>query len=362
MKIEIPLSDKTKLVMTKDEFGYQEVLDKLENAEFMRVITYNIKNESSDLLKAIEKFDETKDVMVISNIPGRFEKYTSQYAKKRAQDNIIKYIEALKPEKFTADFSAFFNFGNHSKIIMTNEIAYIGSANYSDASKNNNECGVIISDIEIIKEIEQQFICTLRDESVPYYSSTYIQVLSNVAAMVTKMELLSEDFYWSFYADSDHPHRDSGDHYRSFDANLSPILVEDFISLFDEIEEKIEAYVEDGPYNDIFEKFPLEMNSSLRSYFEPLSDLEMFSRFDVTDRMYNLFDKYMSEPNDESVDYHSQRANDKAFEELYDKVDQIYEHVKEVLVALKRYNSVLRNQLVQVESKKDISIEIDNTK
>jgi len=232
----------------------------------------------------------------------------------------------------------------------------------SNASKNNNECGVIISDVEIIKEIEKQFITNLVGESVPYYSSTYISVLATITDIVTKMELLIEDFYWSFYADSGHPHRNMGDHYRSFDADLSPILVEDFVALCDEIEKKIEEYIDDEIYEEIFNSFPLDMNMLVRDYFDTKSDLELFSRFEVHDRVLKIFDGYMSESYGESVDYHSQRANDKAFEELYEKADQIYQHVNEVLDVLKKYNSILLTLLSNVESKKDLSKEIDNTK
>ena len=38
----------------------------------------------------------------------------------------------------------FFNFSNHAKIVGTENIVYIGSANFSNESKNNIESGIII--------------------------------------------------------------------------------------------------------------------------------------------------------------------------------------------------------------------------
>ncbi|MCC0684328.1 phospholipase D-like domain-containing protein [Clostridioides sp. ZZV14-6345] len=139
MRNEIKINDDVKLIMTNDEFRYSEVLDTLEKATFVRIVTYNISAESKQLIEKIENFKEDKDVVIITNIPARFKKYTSSYAKNRAKKTIANYIDKLNPEKYDANMRTFFNFGNHSKIIMTDAVAYIGSANFSDESKKNNE-------------------------------------------------------------------------------------------------------------------------------------------------------------------------------------------------------------------------------
>lgn len=42
MRSEISINSEVKLVMTKDEFGYLEILDTMKESTFVRVITYNI--------------------------------------------------------------------------------------------------------------------------------------------------------------------------------------------------------------------------------------------------------------------------------------------------------------------------------
>lgn len=110
------------------------------------------------MLNRLEAFPEDKDVIIVTNVPGRFQKYTSPYARGRARKTIDNYIERLNPNNYVADVKTFFNFGNHSKIIMTDKMAYIGSANFSDESKNNNECGMLIKDKNVIDEINSVFI------------------------------------------------------------------------------------------------------------------------------------------------------------------------------------------------------------
>lgn len=189
MKNEIIINENVKLVMTKDEFGYSEVLETLDSAKFVRIITYNISKESDTLINKLEEFSENKDVIIVTNIPGRFEEYTSYYAKGRAKKTINNYIEKLNPENYDASIKTFFNFDNHSKIIMTNTMAYIGSANFSDESKNNNECGVLIKDERIITEINSVFVQMQIDEAIPYYSSEYTKVFVMIANLLTQAEI-----------------------------------------------------------------------------------------------------------------------------------------------------------------------------
>ncbi|MGM0970834.1 MAG: hypothetical protein ACQEWR_19950 [Bacillota bacterium] len=59
-------------------------------------------------------------------------------------------------------------FNNHAKIIMTNNIGYIGSANYSSESANNFEAGVIIEDEHAIFQIKD-----IIDEEVESVAEQY---------------------------------------------------------------------------------------------------------------------------------------------------------------------------------------------
>ena len=54
---------------------------------------------------------------------------------------------------------------NHSKFFITDDFAFIGSANFSFGSNNNYECGVIIDNKEIISEIRKFYLEELLEES-----------------------------------------------------------------------------------------------------------------------------------------------------------------------------------------------------
>ncbi len=71
--------------------------------------------------------------------------------------NINVYVSKLNPENFQNGFVPFFNVHNHAKIIGTEDIVYIGSANFSNESANNIETGVIIEDKVFIQKLYSEF-------------------------------------------------------------------------------------------------------------------------------------------------------------------------------------------------------------
>ncbi|OOM79673.1 hypothetical protein CLPUN_16230 [Clostridium puniceum] len=361
MKNEIIINENVKLVMTRDEFGYSEVLETLDSAKFVRIITYNISKESDTLLNKLEEFSENKDVIIVTNIPGRFEKYTSTYAKGRAKKTIDNYIEKLNPETYDASIKIFFNFGNHSKIIMTNTMAYIGSANFSDESKNNNECGVLIKDERIVNEINSVFVQMQIDEAIPYYSSEYTKIFVMITNLLTQAEIYYEDYYWSFFEDSGHPHRYKGDVYRRFNADLSPILVEKIESFSYEIEEVISDLNDSEIYEDIFGELDLRICEEIREWFGVDSELEVFSRFDVQDKTEELFQEYQLNGDYENIDEYAQMACDDANQIQFDLIDEIYQTSLDGMAVLKRLNEFLSNLLKELEYKKEVNKAVDNT-
>lgn len=361
MRREIRINDDVKLVMTKDEFGYSEVLETLDKAKFVRIVTYNISKESADLINKLEEFPENKDVIIVTNIPGRFKRYTSSYAREKAKKTIDNYIERLNPDNYDANIKTFFNFGNHSKIIMTDTLAYIGSANFSDESRYNNECGVLIKDKRTIDEINSVFIQMQMDESVPYYSSDYMKVFVMLTNLLTQAEIYYKDYYWSFFGDSGHPHHGRGDEYKAFNASLSPILVENIESLSYEVEEAILQLNNDEIYPNIFEELDLSICEEMRNWFGVNSELEVFSRFDVQYKIEELFDQYQSNGDPELIDDYAQMASDDASEMNWNLSDEIYQIALEGMEVLKRLNELLVNLLEELEDKKEVNKVVDNT-
>lgn len=117
-------------------------------------------------MEQIKKLGEDVDVQIITNIPSRFETYYSSAAgeamRSRAKHNIEVYLKKLNPESFPTAFSISFNFFNHAKIIGTENIVYIGSANFSNESKQNIETGVIIEDSAFVPDYMMNFLNILK--------------------------------------------------------------------------------------------------------------------------------------------------------------------------------------------------------
>jgi hypothetical protein len=169
----------TKFVFSKDSLCFQEVIDSFNNAESIAIVTYSLPmSKDSFLMNSI--LEATKNeipVKIITNIPGRFEEYYTDRSKSTSKQKISKYVESLNPKKYGYLLTMYFNFNNHIKLIMTNEIAFIGSANFSEASGNNYESGIISRNPSFIRYLTNKVIPEIEKESVGYYDSIESKVL-----------------------------------------------------------------------------------------------------------------------------------------------------------------------------------------
>ncbi|MDE5055223.1 phospholipase D-like domain-containing protein [Niallia taxi] len=89
---------------------------------------------------------------------------------------------------------------NHSKIFITDNFAYIGSANFSFGSNNNYECGVIFNDLKVISEIRRLYGRELLEPSefknVPEILDPFdiLPMTLNVVKQLNKV-VKKEEFY-----------------------------------------------------------------------------------------------------------------------------------------------------------------------
>ncbi|WAG57924.1 phospholipase D-like domain-containing protein [Clostridium estertheticum] len=188
----------------------------------IKIVTFNSSAENSKLLNEVGKLKDTTEVEIITNIPNRYATYFSDVARKRARKNIISYTEQLNPENFQPMVSSYFNFSNHSKIILTENIAYIGSANASDESDKNFESGVIIKDKMIITEIIRDIIPMIKEDSIEYYGNGVSIYIILVLNLITRLKRIKEQFHFSFYNINDHRGADI-EYYDSYNADISNI-------------------------------------------------------------------------------------------------------------------------------------------
>lgn len=75
------------LVLTKDECGYQEVIDSFAAATSITVVTYNISENQDELLDSLRGLDA--ELRIITAIPSRMKYYanspTGESFRKRAK-------------------------------------------------------------------------------------------------------------------------------------------------------------------------------------------------------------------------------------------------------------------------------------
>lgn len=198
MYSSIPISA-GEVILGRESMNYQKVLDDFPKAKQVRILTYNIsKNQyRNELLNALKSINEDADVKIVSNIPSRMPTYYSTGAgdsmRKSYRNNFAAYLERLNPENFPSNPEVSFNFSNHAKIIGTENILYVGSANYSDESSDNIESGTIITDKDAIKKIFEEFFPGIIDESIPYFEDNFNVFRLFAISMKAKFE---KWLYW----------------------------------------------------------------------------------------------------------------------------------------------------------------------
>lgn len=271
----------------KDAINYQAVLDDFANAKQVRILTYNISKKSyrNYLIDAIKTLKKDVDVQIITNIPSRMNFYANsangEKYKKNYQDTFITYLERLNPENFPSNPVVGFNFHNHAKIIGTDNIVYIGSANFSDESKDNIESGVLIRDKNFIKRLYDEVFPSIMDESTPYFDDYFNSMRLFVISMETKFT------YWLRRFDENivfiSPY--NGDKYLAQEFRFNEEDLEELDSDVDELR-GFEGVVEDSysetddDYNSLIDELVKEMSTI---------DIEWLASMTITDSPFYDF-------------------------------------------------------------------------
>lgn len=184
-------------VGTKGKDGFAEVIKDFENAQEVRVLTYSKignGNDSDKKLKIIRELAPGKKLRIIVAIPGLLNKkingqiHTNLYS----EDDIITHLDKIK-NQITAIYSSedleiYVCFKNHAKLVGTENVLYVGSANYNDYSHKNYEAGMIIRDKNSIKEIYEKYFDKV--VAVQYCADKYDTIRLNLLSLVDEIEEL----------------------------------------------------------------------------------------------------------------------------------------------------------------------------
>lgn len=332
------------------ELNYKDVLDDFSTAETIRIITYNIsKNKYNDALLDRLK-TSSADIQIITNVPSRMETYYNTDAGQKmrftAQQNIKVYLSKLDPDHFPKNFRPFFNVNNHAKLIGTENIVYIGSANYSNESANNIESGILIDDKEFIQSLYTEFFDKVCRESLSYFDENFSAFRLFIFTLYAKFKHHYENLLENLYTDFERS--------KLVVSDTIFLDINDLDSIYNDLDE-IEAvcslaedtYDEDyGEYNygidklkEVFNCLSIEWLKNIVSTDGLLYELIAFDENRESSQV--LQDEFSAEAYDEYLDEYVERAMSIAhstYETLYndfsDEADDFLSEIKKILSAL----------------------------
>lgn len=350
------------LVQSKDECCYQDVLDDFYNASEIYIMTFNISTRNDKLIRALDDVDEDTKIHLITNIPSRFDKYlgrnNGEYARSRARNNINYYLTELDPGTRENNFNVFFNFNNHSKIIMTENIAFVGSANYSSESSNNYEIGFITRDANVISEIKEVFIKTVEDDSIRYYGTelTKLEVIfmSFYTRISEKAKLIENSLFWE--------DERGNSHYNSTSAYIDWDDVEEINGIVYEYKDKISELEDDELFMSLSQKINERNLDNINNLYEESGSMYDLAMFNEQDFMDDYLQRHSIEAYDEYLDEYAQNASDLA----QDKRERLAEEAESEVVEFYENITLFEEQLLEVlkiinDMRKEEESKVDNT-
>ncbi|SDB01885.1 phospholipase D-like domain-containing protein [Eubacterium oxidoreducens] len=366
---EIKYDDNLKLICSYgDGLNYQEVLDDFENAKKVRIVTYNISKKTNDgsNLKRLMDLPEGTDIQIITNIPNHWDTYFKGAAQKY-RDSLELYLGKLNPELYNANNFVGFKFDNHAKLIGTDNILYIGSANYSDESARNEEMGFITTDKDFIEKVYKEIFETTKIASEPYFDDPYNALRLFIVGFEVKykvyIKLLEEGTI----------HVGEEGVFVTDGTNLSTETLVDLYNDFDIIQD-IENVVDDlydeeneDEYNDLYsfinELKELDLSDVQDSLLEDGNIYNLIVFDDVERANEILQNEYASEAWDENLDRYVEIAMQDAHEELSElKLNAEYDLIAlyKTLVSAKSIFSRMHDYLLSIASE-HVNTSLDNT-
>lgn len=366
-------------VFGKGELTYQRVLNDFKRTKFIGIMTFNISSRNSFLLNMLkDACANGTNAVIITNIPKRFRNYFGERYAFAAKEQIDLVIRQLNPKQYAMRLSPYFSFANHAKIIMTDNMVYWGSSNFSDESKNNIECGTISTDRELIKYLRDSLFTTEQKKSIPYYKHNFAEAIANLDGLIEACKTARKKLFeaafepWSEYETN----FEEKWVYRTNDNDITDQLLIGFIESFNQFEDALNAiniimeeYAEQDELPEQIERLQdilMEYETTFESFQNTISslfdDLENMAQFVVPNEASRIIDhEYGMEAYDENLEYYVEVAMDEAtskYEELIRDSEQPIRDSIERLDSMIEYYEQLKDTL---HSLLEINPRIDNT-
>ncbi len=365
------ITSNVKFVFSKNELGYQEVLDEMSDAKEITIITYNISDHHNHLINCLKHANDDCEINIITNIPSRWESYYNEQYRERARRKINLYMTKLNPEKFAQKVSVYFDFSNHGKIIMTDKIVYIGSENYSDESEQNTEFGFLSRDNNFIDYLKNEVFPEVKLNSAPYYEQDFTKLLFEatliISALFNAKNRLHEEIYF--------PHEDiDGEwYYNDTESTLSLKTLEDIkeitntsCKIASDIYDAIDTVTDSDENktdtaNELYEQL-LEISHKLEKliFSDSVYQLAVFETNKYIDNL--LQTKYAMEAYEDNLEDCIDKALDDALGELSILAHAAHEELDHIFELIDNFKSTY-SELIEFFKRhhKKINQEIDNT-
>lgn len=373
-KINYKLTD-AEFVAGENELCFSKVLDTFEGANYIKILTYNISASSDVLLNRIREVGEKGvPITIITNIPNRWSFYYNDNNVNSARKSIALYERKLDPKQIGPFAQIFFKFNNHGKIIMTDTAVYWGSANYSDESKKNYECGTISTDKKFIQFLEKEVFSALIDNSTSYFSHEYnecIMTLYTSLSLIHNFHQEIKDASFAEWADYDTNFK-SVEYFDTMDNYLSEKLFYNYFEALEGTEDVLQTLEynlieNDMEYeeNDLFELISQYENcvsqylTSIHDFYE---DIEPLCQFDEQEYVDNLLsEEFYSEAYDENLDYYAQKAFEMGREKKQEFISDAKDSIKSILELLVGFENEMIKFIDKVMLLAKTNESIDNT-
>ncbi|PQO28915.1 phospholipase D-like domain-containing protein [Blastopirellula marina] len=300
------------------------------------------------MLDAVHSASKHSDVRIITNLPKRWNKYWGNEQKKSFQDQLNDYQRMLSN---VPGIEAFFNVSNHMKIVMTNEIAYLGSSNFSPESGNNYECGVLISLPDVIAGIRNHIVDYLSEYSAPLDLTEIGKAKLEVQALRNRLKELTMALFEGFYETVEGSGKIRV--FRRADADVSQQELESYVDWLDDVENFRSEYLDHPQLSHIAEMIDDGWTENIWNIVgSEDSAIYRLTTFSLDDSVTQHWQKYAFEGYDEKVDYYMELANDDALEELNELADEAKNELKtfgSIVTKILEQTKVILNELQKLE-------------
>jgi len=145
-------NDNYELIQSNGECCYVDILKKFNNTSNIYVMMFKDFKRNLVVSKLLEKVDPEIKVNFISDIENK---------------NIINTQEYK-------DINDELSFDEYSKVIMTDKLLYLGTANHPSEG-NDFECGFMISDLKLIEQVKEKLFKE-KNEFVTAFTEEFIEL------------------------------------------------------------------------------------------------------------------------------------------------------------------------------------------